>query len=100
LNDRFDEVVNKKPSIWFVYNDELTIRSKIYFPESLIEFRDIMYNRYVIVLYEGMPEHYTSVDKLEYGNILFHVIDENKYYLLFIISEMEVVMRAPLQVYD
>jgi len=112
LDYSFHRAINRTPSAWSIYDDDLIVRYHISISDFFKEFKDIRYNRQSKIQYDGLARYkrtiYGSDTKVErYENVLIHRIEINmenyyyfKYKFLIIISEMDVVKTIKLQVYD
>jgi hypothetical protein len=111
LDYSFHRAINRTPSAWSVYDDDLIVRYHISLSDFFKEFKDIRYNRQSKIQYDGLARYkrtiYGSDTKVErYENILIHRIEINmesyyyfRYNFLIIISGMDVVKTIKLQVY-
>jgi len=111
LDYSFHRAINRTPSAWSIYDDDLIVRYHISLSDFFKEFKDIRYNRQSKIQYDGLARYkrtiYGSDTKVErYENVLIHRIEINmesyyyfKYKFLIIISEMDVVKNIKLQVY-
>jgi hypothetical protein len=117
LNYLFHRTINRTPSAWSVYDDDLIVRYHISLSDFFKEFRDIRYNRQSKLQYDGLAKNKNKISinkskvKVErYENILLHRINiemRGSYYdfsytynFLIISSEMEIIKTIEFQVYD
>ena len=112
LDYSFHRAINKTPSAWSLYDDDLIVRYHISLSNFLKEFKDVRYNRQAKIQYDGLAKYKSTINgsdtKVErYENILIHKIKIEmegyyrfEYNFLIIISEIDVVKTIKLQVYD
>ncbi len=111
LDYSFHRAINRTPSAWSIYDDDLIVRYHISLSDFFKEFKDIRYNRQSKIQYDGLARYkrtiYGSDTKVErYENVLIHRIKINmenyyyfKYKFLIVISKMDFVKTIKLQVY-
>ena len=103
LDYSFHRAINRTPSAWSIYDDDLIVRYHISLSDFFKEFKDIRYNRQAKIQYEGLSKNKITINKSDikverYENILLHRINiemrdhyydfSHTYNFLIIISEM------------
>jgi len=108
----FHRAINRTPSAWSIYNDDLIVRYHISLSDFTKEFKDVRYNRQAKIQYDGLSKYKSTINRSDtkverYENILIHRIQIKiegyyrlEYNFLIIISEMDVVKTIKFQVYD